>query len=101
TRADALGDRLDRAALACGVAALEDDADLRPRPLDPLLQSDELAVQPAQLSQVRLVLHPRRRPVRGRCRGDARTVLVLVVPLLLGHPVLPHVLWPDVSRLRP
>ena len=43
--ADPLGDRLDRAALAGGVAALEHDADLGAGRLHPLLHRDELAVQ--------------------------------------------------------
>ena len=55
-RADALGDRLDRAALAGAVAPLEDDADLQPLVLDPLLQLDELDVQPRELLVVVLAL---------------------------------------------
>ena len=53
-RADALGDPLDRAALARRVAPFEDDADLRPGRLDPLLEGDELAVQALQLLLVAL-----------------------------------------------
>ena len=56
-RAHPLGDRLDRAALAGGVAALEHDADLGARRLDPLLHRDQLAVQRAQLGLVLLALH--------------------------------------------
>ena len=48
-RAHALGDRLDGAALAGAVAAFEDDADLEPFVLDPLLQLDELDVQLLEL----------------------------------------------------
>ena len=55
----ALGDGLDRAALARGVASLEDDADLGAGRLHPLLQGDELGVQLAQLGLVRLALHLR------------------------------------------
>ena len=51
-RADALGDRLDRAALAGAVAPLEDDADLQALVHDPLLQLDELDMQPGQLALV-------------------------------------------------
>ena len=49
-RADALGDPLDRAALAGGVAALEHDAHPRTRRLDPLLHRDELAMELAHLA---------------------------------------------------
>ena len=48
-RADALGDRLDRAAFAGRVAPLEDDDDAQSLGLDPLLQDAELALQPRQL----------------------------------------------------
>src|ERR1051326_6647511 len=44
-RAHALGDRLDAAALAGAVAALEDDADLEPLVLHPFLQLDELDME--------------------------------------------------------
>ena len=44
-RADPLGDRLDDAALAGAVAALEDDADLEALVDDPKLQLDQLGVQ--------------------------------------------------------
>jgi hypothetical protein len=54
-RADALGDRLDRAAFACAVASLEDNADLHLLVLDPLLQLHQLDVQLLQLAQVVLV----------------------------------------------
>ena len=56
-----LGDRLDGAALAGGVAALEDDADLGARRLHPLLERDDLAVQLAELALVLLALHLRPR----------------------------------------
>ena len=42
---DALGDRLDRAALAGAVATFEHDADLQSRMADPLLQLHQLDVQ--------------------------------------------------------
>ena len=51
-RAHPLGDRLDGAALAGAVAALEDDADLEPLELDPLLQLDELHVELFHLSRI-------------------------------------------------
>ena len=50
-RAHALGDRLDRAALAGAVAALEHDADLESLVLHPLLQLDQLDVQLLELSR--------------------------------------------------
>ncbi len=48
-RARALGDPLDDATLAGGVAALEDDDDLQPLRLDVLLQQHEFALQPDEL----------------------------------------------------
>ena len=56
-RAHALGDRLDRPALAGGVAAFEDDADLQALRHDPLLQLDELDVQALELLLVFLPAH--------------------------------------------
>ena len=47
-RADPLGHRPDRPALAGGVAAFEDDDDPLTRPLDPVLQDAELGLQLAQ-----------------------------------------------------
>ena len=47
-RAHALGDRLDRPALAGRVAPLEDDDDPQSLGFDPLLQDAELALQPRQ-----------------------------------------------------
>ena len=55
-RTDPFGDRLDRAALAGGVAAFEHDADLEPLVDDPLLQLDQLDVQPLELFLVILAL---------------------------------------------
>ena len=55
-RADPLGDRLDRAALAGGVAALEDDDDAQALGLDPFLQVAELDLQLAKLLLVDLAL---------------------------------------------
>ena len=55
-RADALGDRLDRAALAGAVAAFEHDADLQPLVLHPPLELDQLDVQPLELPVVVLAL---------------------------------------------
>ena len=51
-RAHALGDRLDRAALAGAVAPLEHDADLESLGHHPLLQLDQLDVQLLQLAVV-------------------------------------------------
>ena len=52
----ALGDRLDRAALAGAVATFEHDADLEPLVDDPLLELDQLDVQPLELLLVILAL---------------------------------------------
>jgi hypothetical protein len=72
-----LGDRLDRAALAGAVAALEDDADLRAGRLHPLLEGDELGVERAQLPLVGLALHL---PFwLGLC------LRIVMTALLLGH----------------
>src|SRR5262249_41396440 len=51
------GDAFDGAALAGGVAALEDDADFGAGLLHPLLHRDELAVQHPHLLLVRFALH--------------------------------------------
>jgi len=48
-RADALGDRLDGAALAGAVAPLEDDEDLEPLGDHPFLQLDQLDVELGEL----------------------------------------------------
>ena len=55
-RADALGDRLDRAAFAGAVASLEHDADLQALVHDPFLQLDQLDMQPGQFALVVLRL---------------------------------------------
>ena len=67
---DLLGERLDRAALAGAVAALEDDADLETLVDDPLLQLDELDVQLPEGLLVFLVAERGRRDV-GRVRRRA------------------------------
>src|SRR5207248_2674523 len=54
---DALGDGLDRAALAGAVAPLEDDADLGSGGLDPLLHRNEFSVQHAEFGLVLLPRH--------------------------------------------
>ena len=55
-RADAFGDGLDGAALAGGIAALEDDDDAQALVLDPFLQLAELALELAQFLLVFLAL---------------------------------------------
>src|SRR6185369_8760500 len=76
-RAHALGDRLDRAALAGTVASLEDDADLESLVLDPFLKPDELDVQLRQLLGVGLALEFFSR--RGVfCAGAAIALLLAV-----------------------
>ena len=83
-RADALGDGLDRAALAGAVAALEDDADLQALVLDPLLQLDQLAVQLRELLGVGLArqLLFRRCGVRRRVTRPAATAASAASPFL-------------------
>ena len=51
-RTDTLGDGLDRAALAGTIAPLENDADLQALVHHPLLNLDQLDMQPGQLSFV-------------------------------------------------
>ena len=55
-RAQARGDRLDHPALAGSVATLEHDDDFQPLMANPLLEFDELDLEPAQLREVCLVL---------------------------------------------
>src|SRR5208282_4025071 len=57
TWADPFGDPLDRATLPGSVAALEDDADLGSRCLNPFLERNQLAVQESHLGLVLLALH--------------------------------------------
>ena len=61
-RIEPLGDALDDAALAGGVAALEDHHDLELLVLHPVLQLDQFALQPEQL----LEIDP---PIDGLIRG--------------------------------
>jgi hypothetical protein len=85
-RTHALGDRLDRAALAGAVAALEQDADLQALVYHPLLQLDQFDVQLLQFTLV--VLARQLGPIlRGRrCgRRDWRFAIVVIFALLLGH----------------
>ena len=55
-RADAFGDRLDDAALAGAVAALEYGTDFQPFGDDPELQFHEFSMQPGQFALVTLVV---------------------------------------------
>ena len=57
-RVEVLRDPLDGAALAGGVAALEDDDQPLPGRGHPLLQGDELGLQPQELALVGLARHP-------------------------------------------
>jgi hypothetical protein len=57
-RADAFGERADRAALAGRVASLEDDDDAGACVPDPLLQMAELGLELSQLGIVVLALEP-------------------------------------------
>ena len=54
-----LGDALDRASFACGVAALEDDRDTVARCLDPFLQLDQFDLKPSQFGVILLGADPR------------------------------------------
>src|SRR4029079_16204546 len=57
------------------VPPLEDDADLRPRLLHPLLQRHELRIHPAELAFVLLALHLREAQTVGVQRHDPRLLL--------------------------
>src|SRR5262249_14595162 len=65
--ADPLGDPFDAAALASRIAALDHDADLGSRRLDPFLDGYQLAVQESHLLLVFLSLH-----LRGRAGAGVR-----------------------------
>ena len=77
-RTHPLGDGLDGAALPGAVAALEDDADLESLVLDPLLELDQLHVEPLELRRVRLALEL-------LSRGHTALVRVIPTALLLFH----------------
>src|SRR5204863_2674879 len=91
-RAHALGERLDRPALARAVAAFEDDADLEPLLLHPLLQLHELDVQLLELLVVILARDLLRRSLRGL--AVAAVLLLRVLALLLLHGGLLKGTWP-------
>ncbi len=55
-RVEPLRDALDDAALAGGVAALEQHHDLELLVADPVLQLDQLALQPQQLAEIELAV---------------------------------------------
>src|SRR4029079_7757354 len=88
-RAHPLGDRLDGAALAGAVAALEKDAHLQPLELDPLLQFDELDVELSHLPRIvlprHLVLGRRCAPFLRPC-FESSSVALLALALRLGLP---------------
>jgi hypothetical protein len=84
-RVEVLGDRLDDAALARGVAALEDHHHPQARGLDVLLELDELGVQALDLALVDLALDlpapglhlPVLLPLRGVLLALRRVLLAL------------------------
>jgi hypothetical protein len=51
-RVEPLRDPLDRAALACGIAPLEDDDDLQPLVLNPILQPYQFMLKPEQFAKI-------------------------------------------------
>ena len=65
-RIEPLGDALDDAALAGGVAAFEQHDDLELLVHDPVLQLDQLALQPEQLLEIEAAVDA------SRCRGGRR-----------------------------
>ena len=93
-RADPLGQALDHAALAGGVAALEDDDDAGAARLHPGLQVGDLDLQPGELLLVGLVAGLLR--VGGSGCGGRLGVLCLLV--LLAHGVPPFGLVASKAR---
>ena len=65
TRADPLGNRLDRTALASAIAPLEDDADLESLGNDPFLQFHQFDVQFCQFTLI--VFRPSFVPAAAAC----------------------------------
>src|SRR6516164_5323246 len=63
---EALGDALDHAALAGGVAALEEDDHLELVVLDPILELDQFALQAEQLLEIERAVHRLLRSLRLR-----------------------------------
>ena len=74
-----LGDPLDRPALARGIAALEQDHHLLARRHDPVLQLDQLGLQPEQLREVLTAVGVFGRV--GRPRGDAGRQVIAILDL--------------------
>src|SRR5262249_18327000 len=81
SRAHALGNRLDRAALARGVSSFEHDAHLGPCRFYPLLHRDKFAMQAAEVALILLVLHA----LDAVVVAVVVACLMLLLVLLLGH----------------
>src|SRR5882762_5964960 len=77
-RIKALGDALDDAALAGGVAAFEDDDHLELVVLNPVLQLDEFALQAEQLLEVNLAVQ-----LRGALMGLLHRPKLLQLPVVV------------------
>ena len=87
-------DALDDAALACGVAALEDDHDLEAPLLDPLLELDQLELELAEGLLEHLALHRTGCLGRPIARVGRRGVLRLAAPVIRAMIVAPSALVP-------
>src|SRR6185503_20489222 len=79
-------DGLDRAALAGGVATLEQHDDLQPGVLDPLLEAVELDIEARELRFVELALEASL--VRHRPGGGGTTLAGIAVTLVAPIPAI-------------
>jgi len=87
-RAHLLGDGLDGAALAGGIAAFEKDNDPQVLLLDPLLQMTEVDLELAELRLVGLALHSRRLSIFWH--QSPQTITMLISP---GTPPEKSTIW--------
>src|SRR5258708_28303689 len=89
-RIEPLGDALDDATLAGGVAAFEDDDHLELVVLNPVLQLDEFALQAEQLLEVNLAVQ-----LRGALMGLLHRPKLLQLPVVvLGLDLFADALLP-------
>ena len=78
-RIESLRDALDRAALACGIATLEQDHDLLARRNHPVLQLHQFGLQPEQLREIPPPVGEL--SAIGRRGGDARRQVLAILDL--------------------
>jgi hypothetical protein len=102
-RVEVLGDALDRAALACGVAALEDHHNPGLLCAYPLLGLHQLGLEPVELGLVQLARQPVRQGLL--CGLSPLGVMVLARRgrhrvVFAGHQAAPPMRWAPCSKLR-